>query len=316
MLDRVTVSQCTLKNPIHCSGVGVHSGQSVAMTLRPAAPDSGIIFRRTKLSQGSADVPALWSNAVITPLCTTIEAYGVRIATIEHLMAALYASGIDNVLIELDADEVPIMDGSSAPFLSLIASAGRVRQALTRKAIRILKEVRVEDPDRWASLSPSDKGLTIDLEIDFESRAIGNQVWSGAITEECFRHELAQARTFGFLQEVEMLRRMGFARGGSLENAIVIDDDRILNEGGLRYSDEFVRHKVLDSIGDLYLMGAPVIGHFTGVRTGHALNLRLLDEVLSDSEAWEWVELLTPTLVDAPMGASGQVLSRAVAGAA
>lgn len=286
------------------------------MTLRPAAADSGIVFRRTGRGIGSVDVPALWSNAVITPLCTTIEAYGVRISTIEHLMAALYASGVDNVLVELNADEVPIMDGSSAPFMTLIASAGRVRQAPTRKAIRMRKEVRVEDPDRWASLSPSDSGLMIDLEIDFESRAIGRQRWAGFITEECFRLELAQARTFGFLHEVENLRRMGFARGGSLENAIVINGDAILNEGGLRYADEFVRHKVLDSVGDLYLMGAPLIGHFTGVRTGHALNLRLLDEVLSDSEAWEWVELMTPALSEAPMGASGQVLSRAVAGAA
>lgn len=308
------LSQHTLKNPIHCSGIGVHSGRKVAMTLNPAAPNSGIVFRRTDAAGAGAEVKAHWSHAIETPLCTTLVAdNGQKVSTIEHLMAAFAACGIDNALVELNAEEVPIMDGSAAPFVFLIECAGRQVQSAPRRAIRILKPVSVEEPHRAASFEPGE-GFTIDFEIDFDNDLVARQTWSGLVNEETFKAEISRARTFGFLQEVEQLRKLGLARGGSLDNAIVIDGDKVLNEGGLRFEDEFVRHKVLDSIGDLYLAGAPILGHFTGIKAGHALNLRLLVTLFADESAWEWSEMTAEDLEFLP-AAAGRSLpaSRAVA---
>lgn len=284
------------------------------MTLNPAEADSGIVFRRTDVE--GVELQAHWKNAVETPLCTTLVAKnGQKVSTIEHLMSAFVACGIDNVLVEISAEEVPIMDGSAAPFVFLIECAGRARQDAPRRAIRILKDVSVEEPHRAASFVPGE-GFTVDFDIDFDNDLVSRQSWSGAITEETFKSEISRARTFGFLHEVEQLRKMGLARGGSLDNAVVIDGDKVMNEGGLRFKDEFVRHKVLDSIGDLYLAGAPILGHFTGHKAGHALNLRLLVELFSDQDAWEWVEMTEDDLEPGIIAAAGNALPSIRAAAA
>ena len=284
------------------------------MTLNPAEADSGIVFRRTDVE--GVELQAHWKNAVETPLCTTLVAEnGQKVSTIEHLMSAFVACGIDNVLVEISAEEVPIMDGSAAPFVFLIECAGRARQDAPRRAIRILKDVSVEEPHRAASFVPGE-GFTVDFDIDFDNDLVSRQSWSGAITEETFKSEISRARTFGFLHEVEQLRKMGLARGGSLDNAVVIDGDKVMNEGGLRFKDEFVRHKVLDSIGDLYLAGAPILGHFTGHKAGHALNLRLLVELFSDQDAWEWVEMTEDDLEPGIIAAAGNALPSIRAAAA
>lgn len=284
------------------------------MTLNPAEADSGIVFRRTDVE--GVELQAHWKNAVETPLCTTLVAEnGQKVSTIEHLMSAFVACGIDNALVEISAEEVPIMDGSAAPFVFLIECAGRARQDAPRRAIRILKDVSVEEPHRAASFVPGE-GFTVDFDIDFDNDLVSRQSWSGAITEETFKSEISRARTFGFLHEVEQLRKMGLARGGSLDNAVVIDGDKVMNEGGLRFKDEFVRHKVLDSIGDLYLAGAPILGHFTGHKAGHALNLRLLVELFSDQDAWEWVEMTEDDLEPSIIAAAGNALPSIRAAAA
>jgi len=281
--------QQTLKNAIHCSGVGLHSGAKIAMTLKPGSADSGIVFRRRDLN-GAPTVRATYANGQETPLCTTVAAGEVKVATIEHLMSALAACGVDNAEIELDGPEVPIMDGSAAPFVFLVECAGIEVQEAPRWAICILKTVEIDEGGRHASLSPA-RRFWIDFEIDFDSEVVSRQAWSGGINNQQFKSDLARARTFGFLQEVDHLRRNGLARGGSLDNAVVIDGNGVMNEGGLRFEDEFVRHKVLDSIGDLYLAGAPILGRFTGHKTGHAMNLRLLRALFADESAWCWVEL-------------------------
>ena len=292
--DRVSPAkaarQQTLKNSIHCSGIALHSGAKVSMTLHPAEANSGIVFRRTD-ADGGTEIQALWKNAVETPLCTTlVDPKGNRVATIEHLMSALNGCGIDNVVIELNGPEVPIMDGSAAPFVFLIECAGVAVQDCPRRAIRILSETTVSEPHRSATLSPG-AGFTVGFEIDFGDTMIGHQEWFTEVSEGAFKRDVARARTFGFVQEIDKLRAMGLARGGSLDNAIVVDGKEIMNEEGLRYRNEFVRHKVLDSIGDLYLAGAPIIGHFQGDRAGHALTLRLLHALFADTDAWEWTEL-------------------------
>ena len=279
--------QRTLKNPIHCSGIGVHGGRKVHMTLRPAPADTGIVFHRTDIGKS---VAAHWSKAIESPLCTTLVLpSGAKLATVEHLMSAFLGLGIDNVLVEIDGAEVPIMDGSAAPFVFLIECAGIEEQAALRRRIEILKTVSVEDKDRNARLAPAER-FGVDFAIEFPNALIQRQRWQGLITAPAYKREIARARTFGFLQEVEALRERGLALGGSLENAIVIDGTRVLNEGGLRYADEFVRHKVLDAVGDLYLAGAPILGRFTGERAGHALTLRLLRQLFADRSAWRWVE--------------------------
>jgi UDP-3-O-[3-hydroxymyristoyl] N-acetylglucosamine deacetylase len=297
--------QLTLKNPIHCSGVGVHNGRKVHMTLRPAAADHGIVFRRSDLGES---VPAHWSKAVESPLCTTLVLpSGAKLATVEHLMSAFLGLGIDNALVELDGPEVPIMDGSAAPFVFLIECAGIEEQAAPRHRIEVLKPVAVEEKDRSARLAPADR-MAVDFSIEFPNALIQRQRWQGLVTAPAYKREIARARTFGFLQEVESLRARGLALGGSLENAIVIDGTRVMNEGGLRFADEFVRHKVLDAIGDLYLAGAPLVGRFTGERAGHALTLRLLRELFADRTAWRWV-----TAEEMPHAAALPRAERAVA---
>lgn len=295
--------QRTLKNPIHCSGVGVHSGRKVHMTLKPAPAGHGIVFRRSDTGEA---VPALWRHAVESPLCTTlVTPSGDKITTIEHLMSAFVGLGVDNALVELDAPEVPIMDGSAAPFVFLLECAGTEEQAAPRRWLEVLKPVEVVDGQRSARLLP-DERTHLAFAIDFPNAVIQRQTWSGSVTPASYKREIARARTFGFLPEVEALRARGLARGGSLDNAIVIDGARVLNEGGLRYADEFVRHKVLDAIGDLYLMGGPLLGRFEGERAGHALTLRLLNALFADAAAWRWRDTVEA-------GAAHRLPERAVA---
>jgi UDP-3-O-[3-hydroxymyristoyl] N-acetylglucosamine deacetylase len=287
---RNAARQTTLKNAIHCSGVGVHGGQKACMTLKPAAPDTGIVFQRIDLPS-KPSIPALWRHAVETPLCSKIvdAESGESVSTIEHLMAALVGCGIDNALIEIDGPEVPIMDGSAAPFVFLIECAGIAELEAPRKAIKVLKTVEVSEPHRTARLSPHE-GFAVDFSIHFDSSAVGTQRVACEVTPTSFKQEISRARTFGFLHEVDQLRQMGLAKGGSLDNAIVIDGDEIMNAGGLRYADEFVRHKALDSIGDLFMAGRRLLCRFEGDKAGHALTLRLLQALFADPAAWTEVE--------------------------
>ena len=273
------------------------------MTLRPGAPDTGVVFRRVDLDGPQAIVPARWDHVVDTRLCTTIaNPAGTRIATIEHLMAALAGSGVDNAIIEIDGPEVPVMDGSSAPFVFLVGCAGLIDQAAARRWLKVLREVRVEDGLRSAALLPADR-FEVDCEIDFDSRAVARRHGSFEMGEGTFAHEIARARTFGFERDVERLRGMGLARGGSLDNAVVIGaDDRVLNPEGLRYDDEFVRHKVLDAVGDLALAGGPLLGRFHGVRSGHEMNNRVLRALFADPDAFAWVsERQRPAVFGLPL---------------
>jgi UDP-3-O-[3-hydroxymyristoyl] N-acetylglucosamine deacetylase len=281
-----TIFQQTLKNPIRCTGIGLHSGSKVSMTLKPSDVDTGIRFVRTDQPADRAEVRATWDRVTDTKLCTVISNdAGVSIGTIEHLMAALRGCGIDNAVIELDGPEVPIMDGSSAPFVFLIECAGVAQQDKPRRLIQVLRKVTVGDAGRYASLTPSGI-IGFSFEIDFAAQAIARQEGYVKLGKGAFKAELARARTFGFLHEVDQMRKLGLARGGSLDNAIVINGDKVLNEGGLRFTDEFVRHKILDSVGDLYLAGAPILGHFHGCRSGHALNNQLLRALFADEKAW------------------------------
>jgi UDP-3-O-[3-hydroxymyristoyl] N-acetylglucosamine deacetylase len=285
------VPQRTIRTAVQCVGVGLHSGSVVTMILHPADPETGVRFRRSGRAGGPADIAATWNNVIERPLCTTLaNGEGVTIATVEHLMSAFLGCGIDNVLVELDGDEVPAMDGSAAPFVAMIEEACTIEQAAPRRALEILKPVAVCEPHRWVALLPA-SGFEIDFEIDFDNELVGRQRWSLSVDKETYRRDVAAARTFGFLHEVDDLRAMGLALGGSLENAIVIDRNRIVNEGGLRFDNEFVRHKVLDAIGDLYLLGGPLRGQFLGVRAGHALTLQLLRVLVADETAWSWREL-------------------------
>ena len=283
--------QKTLKNSIHCSGIGLHSGERVSLKLSPAEADTGILFRRRDRSAGVSDVKAEWQNAIETPLCTTLLGdNGTRVSTIEHLMSALVGCGVDNAIVELNGMEVPIMDGSAAPFVFLIECAGLTELDAPRRAIRILKKVEVSEPHRSASLEPAD-GYSMAFEIKFDNKVVNHQAYQLDVTPASYKEEIARARTFGFMDEIDKLREMGLALGGSLDNAIVVNGTDILNEGGLRFPDEFVRHKMLDSIGDLYLAGGPIIGHFNGHCAGHALTLRLLQALFAQEDAWEWCDL-------------------------
>lgn len=291
MVSGVVVRQRTLRHDVRCEGISLHGGEKVKLRLRPGAPDTGIVFRRTDVDRAIADIPARFDRVVETRLCTTIaNEHDVSVATIEHLMAALAACEIDNAIMELDGCEVPVMDGSAAPFVALIERAGTVEQGFPRRAIRILRPVTVRDGAKYLSVEPSDNPA-ISLEIEFDAAQIGRQSVTVPLTGEAIRSGVADARTFGFLHEVEAMRELGLARGGSLANAVVISGDGILNEEGLRHKDEFVRHKVLDCVGDLYLAGAPVIGAVSGSRTGHALNNRLLRALFEDDSAWCWTTI-------------------------
>jgi len=280
------IKQKTFKSSISCTGVALHSGDKVSMTLMPGKPDSGIVFKRTDIPGGGASIKATWDNVVETTMCTTLgNKDGVSIATVEHLMAALGGSGIDNAVIEVNGPEVPVMDGSAAPFVFLIECAGIVEQDKPRRFIRVLKAVSVQDGDSVASLVPADN-FSVDFEIDFESAAISHQSISISMAGETFKNEVSRARTFGFLHEVEALRAAGLGKGGSLDNVVVVSGDKVINEDGLRYVDEFVRHKALDAVGDLYLAGGGLLGHFHGVCSGHAANNKLLMALFADNEAW------------------------------
>lgn len=280
--------QRTLKSAIHATGVGLHTGLKVAMTLRPAAPDTGIVFRRVDLDP-PREIQARPELIGDTRLSSTLEADGVRVATVEHLMSALAGLGIDNVAVELSAAELPILDGSAGPFVYLLQAAGIAEQSALKKFIRILKPVEAHDGDKWVRFDPHD-GFKIDFAIDFDHPVIEHTGKSITIDFAfgSYIREISRARTFGFMHEVEALRNAGLARGGSLDNAVVLDDYRILNQDGLRYEDEFVKHKVLDAIGDLYILGHPIIGAFSAYKSGHALNNKLLRALLADPGAWEY----------------------------
>ncbi|VBB68866.1 UDP-3-O-[3-hydroxymyristoyl] N-acetylglucosamine deacetylase [invertebrate metagenome] len=257
------------------------------MTLHPAAPNSGIVFRRSDVVAKGALIPALWSRVVDTRLCTVIgNDDRVIVGTVEHLLAAFAGVGVDNVMVEIDGSEVPIMDGSAAPFVFLMECAGLCEQDARRRIIRLHRKVQVRDGERLAVLYPTVNGFSVSCEISFPSRAVARQAYVVAMNPPAFSVEISSARTFGFLEEVAQLRASGLARGGSLDNAIVISGDRVLNKEGLRFNDEFVRHKILDAIGDLYLAGRPLSGRFHGYCSGHTLNNQLLRALLADPGAW------------------------------
>lgn len=289
--------QKTLKNSIGCTGVALHSGHKVSMTLKPGEPDSGIVFKRTDISGNGATIRATWDNVVETTLCTTLgNDDGVTIATVEHLMAALSASRIDNAVIEVNGPEVPVMDGSAAPFIFLVECAGTVEQDRPRRYIRVLKAISIGDDEKSVSIVPSNS-FTVDFDIDFESTAVLRQSYSISMVGENFKNEVSRARTFGFLHEVEALRAAGLAKGGSLENAVVVSGDKIINEDGLRYDDEFVRHKILDAVGDLYLAGGEILGHFHGICSGHEATNTLLRALFADKDAWCYDDLTSDKVV-------------------
>lgn len=283
------IKQRTLKNVIRATGVGLHTGEKVYLTLRPAVPDTGIVFRRVDLD-APVEIPAIPENVGDTTLSTTLVKDGIRIATVEHLLSALAGLGIDNAYIDLNASEVPIMDGSAGPFVFLIQSAGIQEQNAPKRFIRIKKPVKVDHGDKWVQFKPYD-GFKVSFTIDFEHPAFKerHQMAEVDFSTTSFVKEVSRARTFGFMSQIETLRANNLALGGSLDNAIVVDDYRILNEDGLRYVDEFVKHKILDSIGDLYLLGRSLIGAFSGYKSGHALNNKLLRVLLAQEDAWELV---------------------------
>ena len=283
------IRQRTLKNVIRATGVGLHTGEKVYLTVRPAPANAGIVFRRVDLDP-VVEIPAGADKVGETTLSTTLVQDGVKVGTVEHLLSAMAGLGIDNAYVELSAPEVPIMDGSAGPFVFLLQSAGIKEQDAAKKFIRIKKEVTVREDDKVATFKPFDGfKVTFSIEFDhpvFEER---NQVASIDFSSTSFVKEVARARTFGFMRDIEFLRSQNLARGGSVDNAIVVDEYRILNEDGLRYDDEFVKHKMLDAIGDLYQLGHSLIGEFVGHKSGHALNNALLRELLKQEDAWELV---------------------------
>jgi UDP-3-O-[3-hydroxymyristoyl] N-acetylglucosamine deacetylase len=281
--DMEIALQRTLSEVGSCRGIGLHCGQPVTMVLRPAPPDSGIVFRRL---DAGAEIRASWTSTTESSLSTVLSnGEGIQIGTIEHLMAALAGSRVDNAVVELDGPEVPIMDGSAAPFTLMIERAGIVAQDAVRRAFKVLKPVWVSANGASAALLP-EHGFSMSFEIDFDNPLIRRQDISLNFEPGTFKAELAPARTFGLLDDWPRLKAAGLARGGSLDNAIVVSGNRVLNDGGLRFADEFVRHKLVDALGDLYLAGGPIIGHFQGVRSGHALTRRLVAALFADEDAW------------------------------
>lgn len=283
------IRQRTLKSPIRTTGVGLHTGQNIHLTLLPAPEDTGIVYRRVDLDP-VVEIPATAFNVGETTLSTCLVRGDVRVSTIEHLMSALAGLGVDNAIVELDSAEIPIMDGSAAPFVFLIQSAGLVEQAAPKKFVRILKEVTLHDGDKFASFLPYD-GFKLSFSIEFDHPVFkGRQPHAQVdFSSSTFVKEISRARTFGFMHEIEYLRSKGLARGGSTANAIVVDDYRIVNEEGLRFEDEFVRHKVLDAVGDLYLLGHGLIAEYRAHKSGHSLNNRALRLLIEQKDAWEWV---------------------------
>jgi UDP-3-O-[3-hydroxymyristoyl] N-acetylglucosamine deacetylase len=283
------INQRTLKNVIRATGVGIHTGEKVFMTLRPAPVNTGIIFRRVDLDP-VMEVPAFATHVGDTSMNTSLEQEGVRVSTVEHLMSAFAGLGIDNAYVDLSNAEVPIMDGSAGPFVFLIQSAGIESQSAAKRFIRILEPVEIRKDDKWARIDPFD-GFRVSFKIDFNHPMFRSHQSFASVdfSTTSYLKEIARARTFGFMRDIEMLRERNMVLGGSMDNAVVLDDYRILNEDGLRYEDEFVKHKVLDAIGDLYLLGHGLIGAFSGYKSGHELNNLLLRELLEQPSAWEEV---------------------------
>ena len=283
------ICQRTIKNVIRATGVGLHTGNKVYLTLRPAAPDTGIVFRRVDLDQ-PVDIHAKASNVCDTKLSTTIGENGAKVSTVEHLLSAMAGLGIDNAYVDVSADEVPIMDGSSGPFVFLLQSAGIIEQGVAKRFIRIKKTILVEEEDKWAKFEPFE-GFKVGFTIDFNHPVFNGTPQQAEIdfSSTSFVKEVSRARTFGFMSDFEKLRENNLALGASLDNAIGVDDFRVLNEDGLRYEDEFVKHKILDAIGDLYLLGHSLIGAYSGYRSGHALNNTLLKTLIATPDAWEEV---------------------------
>jgi len=299
------LKQRTLKKQISATGVGLHNGEKVTLTLKPAAIDTGIIFKRADLP-GAPTIQAQPDAVRDTRMCSALEHNGARVATVEHLMSALAGLGVDNILIEVTASEIPIMDGSAGPFIYLLQSAGIVEQSAAKKFIKIKKLVEVKEGDKWVKFEPY-HGFKMDFTIDFAHPVFENSGSNVKIDfkDNTYIKEISRARTFGFMHEVEYLRANGLARGGSLDNAIVLDEYRILNTDGLRYDDEFAKHKVLDAIGDLYMLGHPLLGAFTAFKSGHALNNALLIALLADADAWEFATF--DNIDEAPKGFQDQI---------
>ncbi len=283
------IRQRTLKNTIRATGIGLHSGEKVYLTLKPAPIDAGIVFRRTDLDP-VVEIKACAENVGETMLSTTLVKGSVRVATVEHLLSAMAGLGIDNCFVELSAAEVPIMDGSAGPFVFLLQSAGIAEQNKAKRFIRIKREVTVEEGDKKATFLPFE-GFKVSFGIDFDHPVFKGRAQTATVdfSSTSFVKEVSRARTFGFMRDIEKLRAMNLALGGSVDNAIVVDDYKILNEDGLRYEDEFVKHKVLDAIGDLYLLGNSLIGEFRGIKSGHDLNNKLLRKLRAEEDAWEVV---------------------------
>jgi UDP-3-O-[3-hydroxymyristoyl] N-acetylglucosamine deacetylase len=287
--------QRTLKRPVACTGIGLHSGRKVNLCLRPAAPSTGVMFKRTDLA-GAPLVPGDVHHVVDTALCTTVGCEGALVSTVEHLLSALAGLGVDNVLVELDAPEVPIMDGSAAPFVFLIKNAGLTAQSALRQFYVVQREMTIHEDDRWVTVRPGkDADLSLGFTIEFNHPLIRKQQMRLRFDERSYDKELSRARTFGFLEDLQRMREANLGLGGSLDNAVVVDRYRVLNDDGLRFPDEFVRHKMLDFIGDLALVGRPILGEFVAHKSGHALNNRLFRQFLDDPQAWQ---LHTPAVAE------------------
>jgi UDP-3-O-[3-hydroxymyristoyl] N-acetylglucosamine deacetylase len=299
------LKQRTLKTLIHAKGVGLHTGQKVNMTLRPAQPDTGIVFRRVDLAS-PVDIPARADRVGETRLSSCLVHQDAKVYTVEHLMSALAGLGVDNAYVDLDGPEVPILDGSAAPFALLLQQAGLAEQAAPKRFLRVTRTVEVREGDKWARLEPYE-GLRLSFSIDFNHPVIDKTSQSVSVdfAETSYLKEIARARTFGFMHDVERLREDGLALGGGLDNALVLDEYRVLNAEGLRFADEFIRHKVLDAIGDLYLLGRPLLGAFSAHKSGHALNNQLLRALVADAGAWEMASFEHAEL--APAGVAGLV---------
>ena len=303
------IQQRTLKNVIRATGVGLHTGQKIYLTLRPAPVDTGVIFRRVDLDP-PLEIKASPDNVGDTSLSTTLVSQDVRISTVEHLLSAMAGLGIDNAYVDVSAPEVPIMDGSAGPFVFLVQSAGIVEQNAAKKFIRITRSVKIKEGDKWARFDPFD-GFKVGFVIDFDHPVFkaGPQKAELDFSTTSFVKEISRSRTFGFMRDFEALRSRNLALGGSLDNSIAVDDHRILNEDGLRYEDEFVKHKILDAIGDLYLLGHSLIGAFSGYKSGHALNNKLLRKLVETTDAWEEVtfedgEETVPIFYSSPISAN------------
>ena len=285
----MTIKQTTIERAVFCEGKGVHSGEVCRLRFRPAEANEGYLFVRVDIGAPTGLLPAKHDKVGQTLLGTNLtNDHGVEVATVEHVLSALAGLGIDNAIIEVDAPEVPIMDGSSSAFVDLVDEAGIIELDEPRRYIRVLKPIELAVDDKFARFEPAEETL-LSLEIDFPSAAIGHETISLALTPEKYRQEIGSARTFGFLHEAEQLRAAGRARGAGLDNTIVVDGDSVLNEEPLRFEDEFVRHKLLDAIGDFALAGGPILGHFVGRKTGHAMNSQLLHALFAEPDAYEWV---------------------------